>query len=46
MSDDQTKARIAYYRERAAEARAKAGTMKDCEARQTMLPATALGVRR
>jgi hypothetical protein len=29
--------RLAYYRERAAEARTKAETMRDYEARQTML---------
>jgi hypothetical protein len=34
--------RLAHYRERAAEARAKAETMRDYEARQTMLHAASM----
>jgi hypothetical protein len=37
MTAEPTKDRIAYYRERAAEARAKAETMRDLQARETMM---------
>jgi len=42
MTDQPSKDRAAYYRERAAEARAKAETMTDDEARQTMLQVAAM----
>jgi len=35
--DEEATKRAAYYQARAAEARAKAEAMSDCEARQTML---------
>ena len=42
MPDEPIKDRAAYYRERAAEARAKAEAMTDYEARQTMLQVAAM----
>jgi uncharacterized protein with von Willebrand factor type A (vWA) domain len=42
VTDEPTKDRIAHYRERAAEARAKAETIRDYEARETMLQVAAM----
>jgi hypothetical protein len=42
VTDEPIRDRAAYYRERAAEARAKAEAMTDYEARQTMLQVAAM----
>jgi hypothetical protein len=42
VKDNPAKDRAAYYRERAAEARAKAEAMTDYEARETMLQVAAM----